>query len=506
MGKTSIFSKPDPKGRRRKGAIYVRVSDTTGREETLISPEIQIGHCQRYADSENIEVVKVESDLNLSGGSFKRRKIARMIDEVKQGQYEVIIVWKWSRWGRNLQESMINMALLDEVGGDLYAATEPVDVTTPTGVFARTQFLAMAQLQLDQIREGWRDAHRNRLEKGLPHSGGPRFGYEYRKDERDPSAKYVAHPLEAPLLREMYLSYIQGRSHRLIARSLNARGFTGRTGAKWTPCTVRQVLDSGFGAGRITYGEHYEAFSTNWEPVLSRDEWEAYQSRRMDVVSRLPARTSAQSALFKGLVYCAVCGRRFNLTRNNFLKGGKRYSYEYWRCNGTIDQRCKGVTIADSVVREYCIGWLRHTVEGAGTAPAMLERKLRADRAVAQSDQIEKQISQVEALRKKGVALVIKGVLTEEDFKEQREEYDRQLEELREALRSAAQEASVNALPPTDVFGALLMAIERDMDPDGLNLGLRKVIHRFLISPGKRGTDRIRIIPRWEADPDATTA
>jgi DNA invertase Pin-like site-specific DNA recombinase len=488
-----------------RARIYVRVSDTRGREETIISPENQIDHCLQWASREGVVVVgEPVVDLNMSGRTFSKRKIGSMIAEVKADEYDIVIVWKWSRWGRNLTESMINMALLHEVGGVLIAATEPVDVTTPTGVFSRTQFLAMAQLQLDQIREGWRDAHRSRLSKGLPHSGIQPFGYLYLTEERDPEKMYVPDPDTFPLLREMYIGYINGTSHRGIALDLNARGFTGRRGALWTPNTARQVLDSGFGAGRISYGQ-FEEISDLWEHAITADEWDAYQQRRQDTGNRLPPRTAGQKTIAKGLVHCADCGRRMSLSRYTQKKGDKVYKYAQWRCNGVVDFRCKGSMIRETAITEKIRSWIEMMATGGDDLPEMVARKMRVSKAQADIEALTTQIATTKALKKKGMDMVMRGKITEEEFDDLKADYDRQLASLEGALQASRSDAAVNATPPADVFGALLTAIDLQMDPDGLNTALKAVVARIDVSksagPQRRPLERIRIVPTWDKRP-----
>lgn len=492
-----------------RGRIYVRVSDTRNREETLISPEVQIGHCVDWAKREGIDLVaEPVVDLNLSGKSFAKRSVHKMIAEVKDGQYEVIIVWKWSRWGRNLHDSTINMALLDEVGGTLIAATEPVDVTTPTGVFSRTQFLAMAQLQLDQIRESWRDAHRTRLRNGLPHCGTVPYGYDYDKDERDPAKKYTANPEEFPRLQEMFRLYLAGVSPRTIAHQFNARGWRARKGGPFRPSTVRDTLDSGFGAGRIRYGE-FEAFSDLWPHAVTREEWEQFLRTRKQRGSDLPPRTASQKALGKGMVHCGDCGRRMSLQRVKSKKGGKVYEYAFYRCNGPVNLYCKGVSVRESTVDSTLKSWLTTMVKGGEDAPEMQARKMRAEKAETDVKGIEKQIAVVKAHMKKATALIIEGVLTKDDYAEQKAAYEAELLALQEGLQSARADAAANFLPPADVFGALLLAMEAQMDLDGINHALRAVVRKVVVDRAQKSqtsASRLRVVPLWGDEPPRLSA
>ncbi|MBO3743190.1 recombinase family protein [Actinoplanes flavus] len=132
----------------RTGVAYIRVSKVGGRGDDLISPEVQ---------RHTIDCWRVEE----------------VIKGVKDGRWSYAILWKWSRWGRNLKESQIHLAAVEEVGGIVRATTEDVDPRTTIGRFTRDQLLSIAQLQSDWISDNWREAQDKRRRDGLPTDGKP---------------------------------------------------------------------------------------------------------------------------------------------------------------------------------------------------------------------------------------------------------------------------------------------------------------------------------------------
>src|SRR5689334_16462611 len=100
---------------------YVRVSKA---REEMISPELQRHQIERFAVTRGMQVVAIVEDLDETGRSFTRRKVAAMVDAIESGEYSAVILWKWSRWGRNLLDSLIYLAQIERAGGSVHAATE----------------------------------------------------------------------------------------------------------------------------------------------------------------------------------------------------------------------------------------------------------------------------------------------------------------------------------------------------------------------------------------------
>lgn len=176
------------------GVAYIRVSMIGGRDDDLLSPELQRHSITQLAAHEGITIVEEFQDLNKSGRDFSKRHVAEIIEGIRARRWKYVILWKWSRWGRNMRESQIHLGQTEDVGGIVRAATEDFDPTTTMGRFTRDQMLLVAQLQSDMISDGWKEVQERRRRLGLPHSAGKRFGYVYEK-----RAGYSPDPDLAPL-------------------------------------------------------------------------------------------------------------------------------------------------------------------------------------------------------------------------------------------------------------------------------------------------------------------
>jgi DNA invertase Pin-like site-specific DNA recombinase len=129
---------------------YIRVSHA---REEMVSPEIQeeriVSHCARRG----YVYVGSVAGLNRSGRSFRHReRIHEAMAMIAEGEADVIVVWKWSRFGRNARESYINLGLIEtELGGSVESATEGSDTKSPMGNVQRGFFLQLAEFESDRI-------------------------------------------------------------------------------------------------------------------------------------------------------------------------------------------------------------------------------------------------------------------------------------------------------------------------------------------------------------------
>ena len=126
-------------------AAYIRVSTE---EQTEFSPDSQIKKIREYAKSHDIHIPEeyVFLDEGISGRSAaKRPAFQRMIKMARQTPrpFEVILVWKFSRFARNRQDSILYKSMLrKECGVDVVSITEQLS-KEPTAILIEALLEAM---------------------------------------------------------------------------------------------------------------------------------------------------------------------------------------------------------------------------------------------------------------------------------------------------------------------------------------------------------------------------
>jgi site-specific DNA recombinase len=360
---------------------YIRVSMV---REEMISPQTQRAAIRSCAARKGYAVIDWAEDLDATGRNFKR-KIMNVIARVKDGEAEAIIVWKFSRFGRQRKVNNLYIAELEEAGGRLVSATEDVDTSTATGKFQRGVLLEVSAFESDRAGETWAEAYGWRAQQGLPPFGRPRFGYRQAgrvRDEEDPhrtrhvrgeEEKYVPDLARgSDALAAAYRAHIGGEGFHAIAGKLNAGGWQTSYGGRWRAQGVRDVLDSGFGAGLLLLHDpacrcgngkarcpSRAYLKGAHDPVIGPGEWQAYRRRRA-AVAALPARSRAARYPVTGLARCGHC--RSAMVASGYGGGGipvftcsRRRSYG--DCEG---KPSLSVTRITDAVREAVEAWAGH--------------------------------------------------------------------------------------------------------------------------------------------------
>lgn len=303
------------------GSAYIRVSDERQDE---YSPDSQLKKIREYAAKEGYFIPDeyVFYDDGISGKSTRKRDdFNRMIAMAKEKDraFDVIYVWKFSRFARNQEESMVYKNLLRKKGVSVVSVSEPI----PEGHFGTLIERIIEWMDEFYLINLGTEVTRGMTEKatrGEP-TCAPPFGYKmvggkYYPDEESGNAEIV---------REVFRRYASGERQREIAVSLGQRGVRTKYGNKpdnrWVdymlhnPCYIgkirwsmdgeRAVSKRDFNNDKILIsdGKHEPLISTElWEEV--RDKLEAQKK----AYPRYARREQPVEYMLKGLVRCSSCG------------------------------------------------------------------------------------------------------------------------------------------------------------------------------------------------------
>jgi DNA invertase Pin-like site-specific DNA recombinase len=266
----------------------------------MISPELQMAAISEHCTRRGYRLVEVLEDLDLSGRFWQNRQVDVAISMLENNEADVIVVWRWSRVARNRLDWAVAVDRVESAGGRLESATEPFDVNTATGRFARGVLAEFAAFESDRMGDVWREVRERRARLGLPPTGQKQFGYTKVGD------RYTIHRTRGPVLASLYRRYIDGESFRSLARWLNERHYTTArprgTKAVWAQFNLASVMDRGFAAGYIRSGG--VLLPGAHKPLITASEWQAYLRRREQTRHHPCIRVPS---LLEGMLTCA-CG------------------------------------------------------------------------------------------------------------------------------------------------------------------------------------------------------
>lgn len=460
-----------------RAALYLRQS--TYREES-ISLELQETACRTYAEQQGYEVVATESDPGISGRTWKRPGVQKVMQIIEDKGADVIVLWKWSRLSRSRLDWAVAADRVETLGGRIESATEAVDVSTSTGRLARGMLTEFAAFESERIGDSWKEAQARRVRNGLPSSGKPRFGYTYSRE-----TGYVPDPVTGELLRKLYLDYLAGAGFMKLSEATRAHG------GPIEAASVKGMMDSGFGAGYITHrGEFVQGAH---EAVITEDQWKAYKVARKERAGRPRAESAGHT--YSGLVRCE-CGAMMTGNAYTARNGERKSKYNCTAFRSGGDHTNAIVTDSlDTAVLAFLQGMAGMVNTEAALVRSEAKPMARIDaRPQIRADQ-SKNAARIDSLTMK----YLDGDVTKEVHDRLMVKLHAEKEELQDRLD--ALEVKVQAPPPTTLAADLLA--HWDQMPAEVKRGiLKELVDRIEVSReggGRWNPKEIRVIPAWEA-------
>lgn len=234
--------------KKRIAAAYIRVSTD---DQTEYSPDSQIKLIRDYGKKHGFVVPDeyVFRDDGISGRSAAKRPAFQLMiaaAKEKPRPFETILVWKFSRFARNQEESIVYKSLLKKENNiDVVSISEPL-MEGPFGELIERiieWFDAFYSLNLaTEVRRGMTE----RVQRGGTVSVAP-FGYRYQ------DRQLVIEPEKAEIVRMVYADFLSGVPILTIAKKINAMGIKTNRGNAWENRTVRYMLTNPTYAGKVRW-------------------------------------------------------------------------------------------------------------------------------------------------------------------------------------------------------------------------------------------------------------
>lgn len=327
------------------GYGYVRVS--TDKQEEL-SPDSQAKLLKDFAHKNGIIISKIFYELGVSGRKAEKRpEFQKMIAMAKSSDHPVdaILVWKFSRFARNQEESIVYKSLLKKKHNvDVISVSEPL-VDGPFG--------SLIERIIEWMDEYYSVRLSGEVTRGMTEKA-KRGGYQarpplgYRIAERGKPPVIVEE--EAEIIRIIFQKYaLEGMGMFDIARYLNLCGFKTSHGKEFERRSVEYILENPTYCGMIRWNRTVN--ETN--EIRPKDEWIIADGQQSAIISKelfdraaarrnmeYKPRGSRPSSTYRhwlsGLVKCPVCGRTMIAKK---IVNGKR-TYCYFVCYGYSKGKC----------------------------------------------------------------------------------------------------------------------------------------------------------------------
>ena len=388
----------------RIGALYIRVSTE---DQAELSPDAQKRLLLDFAQKNHIiisnEFIFSES---VSGRHVQKRpEFQRMIAIAKQPSHpiDVILVWKYSRFARNQEESIVYKSMLKKDNVDVISVSEPL-IDGPFGSLIERIIEWMDEYYSIRLSG---EVLRGMKEKALQHGyqTTPCLGYEavgHGKPFQINEAEYAM----VSYIMDLYDN--QNIDETAIARRCNDLGYRTKRGNRFERRTIDRILQNPFYCGIVSWNG--VEFDGAHEVRLSRDRFQKRQkliaSRRRPVKAR---NVSTCKHWLSGLLKCSVCGATLSYTGN-----GKCPYFQCWKYAKGFHKT--SVALSVKKAEEAVITYFDQVLAGADFTYVRKEQPADKDNTAA-IEQLQRELAKLSTRESRIHDAYESGIDTLEEYK-----------------------------------------------------------------------------------------
>lgn len=327
---------------RKNAVVYARYSSHSQGEQSI---EGQIAAARTYAEARGYTIIHEYIDRAMTGRNDNRDEFQQMLSDCAKKQFQVIIVWKVDRFGRNREEITFNKhrARKHGVRVEYVAETMP---DGPEGVILESVLEGMAEYYSLQLSQNIKRGNREAAKKGQFTGGRVPLGYKL-----SPEHKFVIDPNSAPLVSRIYSMYAEGWTITEIINQLNAEGLHTSQGKPFTKNSLRTVLSNEKYIGIYSF-KGGEIRTEGLVPaIVDKDTFYRVQ-KLLQVNQRAPAaRWSKADYLLTDKLFCGSCGAQM-VGESGTSKTGAKYNY-YLCANHKRGKSCARKAIRQDWIEDY---------------------------------------------------------------------------------------------------------------------------------------------------------
>ncbi len=311
-------------------AIYTRVSTDQGLEQNFNSLDAQYEASQAYVRSQaraGWKLLRAKyDDGGFSGGNTDRPALQRLLEDIRAGKIDVIVVYKVDRLTRSLADFAKLVELFDRHNVSFVSVTQQFNTTTSMGRLTLNVLLSFAQFEREVTSERIRDKIAASKRKGLWVGGMTPLGYD-TKDR-----KITVNKAEAEWVRAIFRSYFKLGSLNLLMADLRKRGIVskirtlknGKTvgGIPFTRGPLAHLLRNRFYIGEVAFKG--EVLAGEQPAIVDRDLFDAVQAKLNNQLNSHITSKLKSEALLIGRIFD---DRGSRMRPSHARKRGVKYRY-----------------------------------------------------------------------------------------------------------------------------------------------------------------------------------
>lgn len=468
-----------------RAGLYARISVETERKREADTIGNQLQLLKDYvSEHSDLTVFDIYSDDDISGTDFIRPEFSRMMNDLRDGKIDCIIVKDLSRLGRNYLESGEYIEMVFPFFRCRFISVTDRFDTKYQQADISIQLKNMAnEMYAKDISRKICSTMRTIQDQGK--FAGSRAPYGYRLDPAD-KHHLIIDEETAPIVKQLFELLAEGNTVHYVATTMNARGIPspGRLlyergiattdhfkNSKWYMQTVRRILQDEIYLGWMVSGKFrstYHSTGKKGSQPVPREEWIVTKGTHEPIVTEelfnkvqeyfvrmkeehgqtaVYNSKSKKASIFKGHLRCGECGQAMFL--RNKHSHGKVTAWYYCALHENYNSSyCVKKAVKKQDVEDIALKLIRTQIKLFTDAREMIialnKKESSKTKHRIYSDQIrnvKKQIEKYMSLKASLYEDFANGVLSQSDYISMGQEYAQKADELRIFLAELEKEA-----------------------------------------------------------------
>lgn len=311
--------------------LYPRVS-TEDQSRFGHSLDEQEEKLKQLCEFKDYEIYKVYREEGVSAKNMERPRFQEMIEDMKNGKINKIVVYKLDRLTRSIKDLESICTMFEEYNCSLESVAEEINTDTANGKFFIRMLTILAQLEIERTSERTKFGLVGAAKKGHL-SGRPPLGY--KKIDNDKGI--FIDEIQADVVRRIFKLYLDGMAVNSICKLFNEEEILNR---KWPTTTVDKILSNQIYIGNMEYGKRTDNTTQIFEDVvpaiIDKTTFECVQKRKEKNLKNF---TRKLTYIFMQKIKCPKCNKIMGGCSSTSKNNEKHLYYKCAGCGVRINEK-----------------------------------------------------------------------------------------------------------------------------------------------------------------------
>lgn len=466
---------------------YIRYSSVM--QDDGFSVEYQMTEIQDFCKRNGMTLHKAHIDQAQTAKQVAGREaFFDLLNEIVNGDVDIVIVYKMNRMFRNAEESHVYRKKFRQHGVKIISVTEPIDEQTSAGRLTANMLANLDQYQSEIIADFVRSSLREMTRQGYYIGGYIPLGYTLSEEThgKKKRKRYQILESEAIHVRKCFELYADGFSLLYILTYLKNAGIKGRRGKTIGRTTLRRLLQNEMYIGTlrfVTDGYDDLIVKDAIPAIIDIDVWDRVNSRHQANKPIAP-RKHRELYPLTGKITCGYCGQHFfGISCKVYKSDGSPYHYKYYVCSkrGSAD-KCSPKRIRKEELEKIAISAIKQHILNDDVIKEIAERAVSISNNApttihADIKSIKQKIAQLDETIDLYIEMRRKNEMSPEILKRKSDAADAEMKKLQTELIRLEQ--TIKTAITADQVEIYLQNMMKNADSEDMDV-LRSIFENFI--------------------------